>query len=325
MIDIHPLMIPISTPSSRILGSDDPLLDEMVSLSERGDLLGAASRAQALWNSGIFDIRTIGFYLCGAFIESELESLPLILQCIEICLGESWEHLEPHEHRKRYGDGALRWLFMTITSQLRFHKRSQKESWRALLQRWEQLPQAQLFASFDRCAAKISDVLHSSAAKDALYGLVAWLKTLPVATAPAASALAAPGDGATSESAESAAKAGGATAAATGSGSEPAAATLTLPISPAMKKLMGKLDAFGRLIALGKFRHAAIVYKDIQTSIGSFDPRQYLPSLFGSYYGHILDHADKITKHMNEDKGFVVDTLKELYQIDLDLFVSSNG
>jgi hypothetical protein len=101
--------------------------------------------------------------------------------------------------------------------------------------------------------------------------------------------------------------------------------TLSVPLSPPMQKLLRKLDAFGRLVNLGKFRHAAIVHRDIQASLTGFDPRQYFPSLFGDYYGHVVTHADKITKHIGEDKGFLADALRELYQTDLDLFVSSKG
>lgn len=332
MIDIQPLLVPCTAASGHQLAADDPLLDEMISLAERGELTGAASRAQAIWSEGIFDIRTIGFYLCGAFTESGLAALPSILRCIETCLGASWEHLGPSENKRRYGDSALRWLFTTITGQVRFHQRAQKDQWRTLLQHWEQQQQQQLFAALEQCASKLSSVLESDGAKTALYGLVAWLKTLP-----AAPAAAAPGPAAVAgdtlkpgEAGSSGAKSIPAAAASDSPQTLPelggaAAATLSVPMSPAMKKLLHRLDAFGRLIALGKFRHAAIVYKDIQASIGSFDPRQYMPSLFGSYYGHVIAHADKITKHMTEDKGFVVETLKELYQIDLELFVSSNG
>jgi len=332
VIDIQPLMVPCSAASGHQLAADDPLLDEMISLAERGELTGAASRAQAAWSEGIFDIRTIGFYLCGAFTESGLAALPSILRCIETCLGESWEHLGPSENKRRYGDSALRWLFTTITGQVRFHQRAQKDQWRTLLQHWEQQQQQQLFAALEQCASKLSSVLESDGAKTALYGLVAWLKTLPAAPASAAVGPSAaqgdmpkPGEGGGAKSVPAAAAAEPPQVPPELGGSGGGAATLSVPMSPAMKKLLHRLDAFGRLIALGKFRHAAIVYKDIQASIGSFDPRQYMPSLFGSYYGHVIAHADKITKHMTEDKGFVVEALKELYQIDLELFVSSNG
>ncbi len=334
MIDLAPLRTPLASAASPSLAASDPRLDEIVTLADRNQLRESAELAQTVWESGVHDVRILGFYLCGAFLQSGLSALPAICQALGTLLGPSWPSLGPDQNKERYAEGALRWLFTTITTQLRFAQRAQKEPWQAILTAWAALPQTELFSLLERTAGTLGDVLGSEGAKSVSLGLLTWLRTLP-AKSEAKPAAGIEGVGSTdrAEPANTPAANEGEDAVlspeAATRASTPSAAggspSLVVPLSPSMQRLLRKLDAFSRLVALGKFRHAAIVYKDIQASIGSFDPRQYFPSLFGDYYGHVVAHADKLTKHLGEDKGFMSDALRELYQTDLELFVTSKG
>lgn len=332
MIDLTPLLPPAlanpaEPPPAEPLDANQ--LDEIVSLSDHNQLLAAAERAQGAWSVGHRDVRILGFYLCGAFLQGGLGALLPIGRAIITQLKDAWPTLSPEQNKERHADAALRWLFSSILAQLRFAQRTQKEPWQEMLAAWAAQPQAQVLAELEAAAASMADVL-GSGAKTAAFAIVAWLRTLP----PTGEHKPAPAPTTNDPAADPQAMVPGA-----GSGgednslllvperspSESASPTLTLPLSPPMQKLLRKLDAFGRLVTMGKFRHAAIVYKDIQGSLSSFDPRQYFPLLFGDYYGHVVTNADKLTKHLGEDKGFLADALKELYQTDLERFVASKG
>lgn len=332
MIDLIPLLppalaIPADLPPSEPL--DASQLDEIVSLSDHNQLVAAAERAQAAWVAGHRDVRILGFYLCGAFLQGGLSALLPIGRAIITQLKDAWPTLSPEQNKERHADAALRWLFCSILSQLRFAQRTQKEPWQEMLAAWAAQPQAQVLSQLEAAAASMADVL-GSGAKTAAFAIVAWLRTLP----PTGENKPAPAPTTNDPAADPQAM-----FPAAGSGgednspllvperpsAESASPTLTLPLSPPLQKLLRKLDAFGRLVTMGKFRHAAIVYRDIQGSLSSFDPRQYFPLLFGDYYGHVVTNADKLTKHLGEDKGFLADALKELYQTDLERFVASKG
>ncbi|HNN93304.1 MAG TPA: type VI secretion system protein IglI family protein [Pseudomonadota bacterium] len=332
MIDLTPLLPPalansVEPPPAEPL--DASQLDEIVSLSDHNELLAAAEQAQAAWVAGHRDVRILGFYLCGAFLQGGLGALLPIGRAITTQLKDAWPTLSPVQNKERHADAALRWLFSSILAQLRFAQRTQKEPWQETLMAWAAQPQAQVLAQLESAAASMADVL-GSGAKTAAFAIVAWLRTLP----PTAENKSTPAPAAHDPAADALATTPPAGPGGEGnpplpvpgrSPSESASPTLTLPLSPPMQKLLRKLDAFGRLVAMGKFRHAAIVYKDIQGSLSSFDPRQYFPLLFGDYYGHVVTNADKLTKHLGEDKGFLADALKELYQTDLERFVASKG
>lgn len=332
MIDLTPLLppaLPIPAALPAPLPFDATQLDEIVSLADHNQLEPAAERAQAAWLAGHRDVRILGFYLCGAFMQNGLGSLLPIGRAIVAQLKDAWPALAPDQNKERHADAALRWLFGSIMAQLRFAQRTQKEPWQATLAVWAAQPQAQILSQLEAAAACMADVL-GSGAKTAAFALVAWLRTLPPAseTKPGA----APGTrDVVPDTPDGTVPTAGGTEGSTRptaperSVDESPSPTLTVPLSPPLQKLLAKLDAFGRLVTMGKFRHAAIVYKDIQASLNSFDPRQYFPLLFGDYYGHVVTNAEKLTKHLGEDKGFLADALKELYQADLERFVASKG
>lgn len=326
MIDLAPLLAPPSAAAPAPVAAEEARLDEIISLSDHNQLAEAAAAAQSAWLAGMHDVRILGFFLAGAYVQDGLRALPLLPRALNQILDAQWPGLAPVQNKERYADGALRWLFTTIMNQLRFFQRAGKEGWQTTLQDWAALPQSELLSLLEATAERIAEVTGQAGAKSAALSLVGFLKRLPQAASLAAATTSAGPDGGTvaggtdESTARAAEKHDHAT---TPEGA--ATALLSVPLSPAMQRLLRKLDAFGRLVNLGKFRHAAIVYKDIQASLTGFDPRQYFPSLFGEYYGHVVTHADKITKHIGEDKGFLADALKELYQTDLELFVSSKG
>jgi hypothetical protein len=101
--------------------------------------------------------------------------------------------------------------------------------------------------------------------------------------------------------------------------------TLTIVLSPSLHELMRKVAAFNRLVRLGKFKQAAIVHRDLKEHIEKFDPRLYLPSVFGEYCSNIVTHAEKLLPVLDIKNDFATQALIDLYRMDLDRFIAANG
>jgi hypothetical protein len=269
----------------------------------------------------------------GAFAESGLLALPPILQGITTALTASWPFLGPKDNKQRHCDVALRGLFTNILSELRFYQRGQGADWQARLQQWEKAPQQQILQRALAVAELLTRVLQAAQAQGQLVALRSVLYALPVAPIepPSAAAEASghlPPDAAAVDDSADIYEGKADPEMASSARLEPmssAAALLALPVAPPLALLMRKLDAFNRLVGLGKFRQAIIVYKDIEASLQAFDPRHYLPTLFSEFSKNVFVHADKLEKGLATKEDFAGNALALLYRIDLDLFIQAKG
>lgn len=342
MISITLLSSPLSAPAARELVETDQELAQLTALADRNEFITAAEQAAQLWRQQVYDVRTLGIYLLGIFMEQGVTALAPILSCIELACTTNWTYLGPARSKQKHLDGALRWLFINVANQLRFEKHRQGPGWQRILQQWEQAPQGAILESASRVTVTLGELLPSASSVGQLLGLRGLLAALPMASSPAAAAvievsgLATEPDQGGAEmkvlkgqepagstlNALPAATVGGAPGGALGSAS---GAMLTLPISPPMQILLQKLAAFNALVKQSKFRQAAIVYNDMRQSIEKFDPRLYLPSLFGEYFSNIVTHATELTQSLEAPNDFATQALSELYHTDLERFIAVNG
>lgn len=486
MIDTGPLEQQIQAPAARQLGLDDPDVNAILALAERNNLIGASERAQALWETKVYDVRTLGCYLAGVFMERGLVSLPLILDCVLKALTLNWPYLGPAERKQRLCDVSMRWLFTTLLTQMDFHHRTKTPQWEIWNKGWNQLTYRE---TVDRCvqlSMLLDDVIPSSRCRGPLMNFQTMLDGIvrpssetagwkakmadavmipappPPPDPPGSSTSQAAsssdddsssgddsspdgdsssgdesspdGDGdsdasgdesssssraskrssgsedekkdedggsdggdskssssrasqsdkasdsddekdsdkdddqddADSESKSSRASSRSASAESTadpverskrspistassiGIGIEsapssraqlrdssdsfvrmsipppfPTGDTATLPISPALRVLMRQLEAFTQLAKKGQLKKAAILYRQIQQSIAHFDPRFYLPSLFGAFYAQLAKNGSRINAKLKEPEDFASEALTELCRVDLDLFLST--
>lgn len=129
MINTQSLQQPLLSQSPREL---DVLSTEYEVLSHhlaRAQYVEAASVAERLWADGVHDVRILGHYLFGIFIERGLAGLSALFDLIEIALGDSWPHLAPLDRRERHSDAALRWLFGQVVHHIEHHKRDRDAHW----------------------------------------------------------------------------------------------------------------------------------------------------------------------------------------------------
>jgi hypothetical protein len=348
MVNVRILEMPLSGPSSRILGDNDPALDQVLSLAEHSQYVAAAELAEKLWQEQVYDVRSIGVFLLGAFVEQGMGALPDILSAILAVLTKQWEWMSPTTGKYKQFDVGLRWLVTGILGQFRFAQKVKSPQWAKWLSQWDQTNQKQTFERLQGLLAVLDSVLAGSLCKGSFLQLQKTLRELStthgekqsdikqasaVSTAVASSEqiidveLLNTGELNMKQLQESANESG----AAVGANSMKTATlpsalpSITITLSPPMHALMRKIGVFNRLVRLGRFKQAAIVYKDIKDHIEKFDPRIYLPSVFGEYFSNIVTHAEKLLPSLDTKDDFATRALIDLYQIDLELFIAATG
>jgi hypothetical protein len=97
--------------------------------------------------------------------------------------------------------------------------------------------------------------------------------------------------------------------------------TVTLEVTPALRALFEKLDAFEALIERDEHLRAAIVAADVQRELDAFDPRRYFPRLFAAHIARRVERRADLSLHARDRGGDEWNDLEELYRVDLDAFV----
>lgn len=137
-------------------------LAKVLSLVAADRFTEAAESAQALWEEKHYDLRLLGYFLFGAFLQHGLESLPEILGCVVQTLSINWEKVGPQQKKETHGDSTCKWLFSRLVHELKLHERLKDSAWESwngaeaaavLRQSIDQIPTVheRLANRFDEC------------------------------------------------------------------------------------------------------------------------------------------------------------------------------
>jgi hypothetical protein len=301
------------------LESSDERLEKVNGLVAKGAYLDAGRAAEALLREGLFDVRLVGPYLLGLFLEGGMAALPVVFHSLSSTLLRNWEFFGPRERKDIFADGSLRWLLKVLNKHLEHHERLKDETW----QRWrapenrEPLEQAltlseEIFSSFGR-------VMPRNGCEAPFRRLTQWLEghlqSLPVPASPEADAPQSEEPEVDEESQE-------------GSGDSRRsahAAGPTIPVSPALAELMRKLAAFDTLVERQDFRRATVVAADVLALLERFDPRVYLPMLFSRFFAGLSQHAEEVEPLLGNTESLGFRALDQLYRVDLEAFLKQGA
>ncbi len=292
-------------------------LEKVNDLVARSAYLDAARAAEALLREGIYDVRLVGPYLLGLFLEGGLEAMPAMFHSLSNTLLRNWQSFGPHERKDVFADAGLRWLLKLLNKHLEHHERLKDETW----QRWctpnnrEPLEQAltlseEIFSAFGR-------VMPRNGCEAPFRRLAQWLEghlqSLPAEEAPPAE----PESADEPEEDEPHARARPNES----MRSAPASAGPTLPVSPALAQLMKKLAAFNTLVERQDFLRAGVVAADVLQVVEHFDPRVYLPALFSRFFAGLSTHAEQVEPLLQSTESLSFRALDQLYRVDLETFL----
>jgi hypothetical protein len=321
------------------LAVEDSSVHRVSQLAHRGEVLEAARQAEALLADRVYDMRIIGYFLFGVFLERGINYLPDLLRRVRDLLGDDYSALGPNRKKMRVVDAVLLWLFQSVDARIRFHAEFRDETW----QGWLSACKPSLSMSISDAAAEVQ--IAANARLDDPQCLTALARVQRWASSDLGRALSRQGRPTASwqsePSVELAPEESGAapigpvaptsarstrtTLVGTGQAASPSR-TQTLPgepvgSSPAMAALQAKMRTFELLVGRGDHAKAAIVAHDIRHSIEHFDPVVYLPQLFADYFKALHRAIADIAPHWQDSDSPSFHALEQLYRTDPDAFL----
>jgi hypothetical protein len=292
----------------------------------------AARTAEELLRDGIRDVRIVGPYLFGSFVEQGLKAIPRIFHSVILCLTESWEAFGPREKKALLANNGLRWLFKTLSRHLLHHEKLKDEEWKRWREPSNRAPIEEGLSLGDPLLAACARTLPGGDCEQSVRPLLSWLqehlRAVPAEAPPMKEAPLA----AVPEPEEEPEEGPKAREFALEPQPRPVAIRSTVPapspgllISPAMELLLRKLQAFDVLVAQQDFLKAGIVAADVLGTIERFDPRVYLPTIFARFFSGLSSHAETLEPMLHNTESLAFRSLDQLYRVDLDAFLAQES
>ncbi|MFL5349777.1 MAG: type VI secretion system protein IglI family protein [Hyalangium sp.] len=295
------------------LESSDERISKVNDLVARSSYLDAARASEALLREGLYDVRLVGPYLLGLFLEGGMAAMPAMFQSLSSMLLRNWQFFGPRERKDVFADGGLRWLLKVLNKHLEHHERLKDQTWQAWSAPANREPLEQALTLSEEIFASFSRVLPSNGCEAPFRRLTQWLEGhLQSLPEPVSAQPSEPGPEEAPDEREPSEPGRPASAATAGP---------SIPVSPAMAELMRKLAAFNTLVEREDFTRATVVAADVMAVIERFDPRVYLPSLFSRFFAGLSTHAEQVEPLLQGTDALSFRALDQLYRVDLDTFL----
>lgn len=297
--------------------------DEIVSLIEQENIDQASSLIESALAKGIVDIRLIVYYCYAQFfnlgIKSFLDTFPSLISLIQ----DHWDNLKPSNKKEKQVQNSLNWYFSNAVSKLKYCSKQAKAG--KLEPIWI-LSTSEIFSTeldeIVKTLIQFQEFFQEKWTQTALnerfmhlLHLVQELRiftkeeVVPVEVVVEAPIVVEPHSESLPEPLPE---------------QLPALKQQEFPaVSGKMESLLQKLQIFEILIQKKEFLKAALVSKDIEQIIENFDPIEYFPKLFSSYFSLISREVSHLSEHWEnqETETLQLKYLKKLYQTDLNRFI----
>ena len=318
---------PLAVVDNPGLETMDPRLEEVSLLIQRAQYEEAAAQAESILAEGIYDIRLIGFFFYGAFLQQGIGGLKDIFDCLSGLLRDNWSAVGPVAKREKHAQTSLRWFSNQLLKKLQHEEGSKGDLWERWVSQTTSDEVGEAVDAADGLRRALSMVLEDGAGPiiDGLAKLVQWLQAFQQIVYREAEPEPET-EGAQRDEEEvvtpSARKA--ATSMPQVSAGPPASAdTIFVEGSYHLGVLMNKMEAFERLIAEEKYPRAALVADDINEIIAGFDPRLYFPKLFARFAFLQAANIQELIAFDEQKETAEWHALKDFYKVDLKEFVDS--
>ncbi|HLM47428.1 MAG TPA: type VI secretion system protein IglI family protein [Myxococcaceae bacterium] len=317
-LELHLLDKPLVGEASNLESSDERL-ERVNVLVSRSDYVDAAREAEALLRQGLYDVRLVGPYLLGLFIEGGLQSLPVVFHSLSKTLLLNWPSFGPTDRKDVVTDGGLRWFLKVLNKHLEHHERLKDEKWKRWGQPDNREPLEQALTLSEEIFAAFGRVMPRNGCEAPFRRLCQWmeghLRSLPT-PAPLHEPEPEPEPEPVEEDSQARSRPVEAPR------SAPESAGPTLPVSPALAQLMRKLAAFDTLVERQDFQRASVVAADVLNVVEHFDPRVYLPALFSRFFAGLSTSAEQVEPLLQSTETLSFRALDQLYRVDLDTFLA---
>ncbi len=318
------LTSPLDVSENPGLETIDPRFTDIATLVQNGDYAEATAQCHDILSEQIYDIRIICYYLYGYFIDSGLEVMAEIAQCLAILIREDIDAVGPVKNREKHVQTSLNWLLKFLLNKLQYDEKKKSTNWNTWISELSSDDVEEMLEAAEELRRSIGPVLEDKAGP-VLQGLgkfTDWLSSFQIVVyrepeeepeeeteeddfesedeieeenfqEEKKSTLSCADDAATSIE-----------------GSYP------------LKLLLRKIQAFDELIKTEKFQSAALIAADINNVIANFDPKIYFPKLFAGFSLHYASHINELSSYEQYHESVEWQALQELYKVDIKSFVN---
>jgi hypothetical protein len=317
MLEIQLLLNPLTPNENPGLDTLDPRFQEIAGFVEAGEFIRASEQTQTLLKEGIVDIRVISYFLYGAFLEGGLAGLSNVLAGLASLLGPNWPAVGPAQKKDKHAENGVAWFLSRLVKKLKGEEEAKSDEWTKWL---EQVPVDKVDAITQQIeAVKTAQNAAAPSQKlaDAIKALEDWVRAYRGFVEAEAKKNAA------SEPPPEEPKAEEEAAPEEGARPRPAAAPtdgFVVEGSIHLQELGRKLAAFEQLVKRKEFARASVVYQDVTTIVDHFDPRVFIPKMFGSFYALSMRHLDELLPDLEKKETPGWKAMDQLYRVDVETF-----
>lgn len=314
------------------LATFDPRFSDIVTLVQEAKYEDAANKSEEVIAQEIYDIRIIGYFLYGHFLDNGVEAMTEIYQCLADLLGEQLEALGPVKKREKHIQSSLNWLMKQLHKKMQYEESKNSDTYQFWI---EQVSNDQIQQAFD-AGNELGDILDSvledaaGGVQDGLLKVNDWLHAFQ----PLVYSEEEPEEDEELGQDESEDTNWNDTQEDDNFENE---ADLVPKIKPEknsgptdfalhgsadLNLLLKKLEAFESLITDNKYASAALVADDISSILNNFDPKLYFPKLFSRFFLLFASHFNELITYQKYTDTAQWNALQELYKVDIESFVS---
>ena len=109
------------------LETTDPRFSDIATLMQEGKYEEAAAKSEAIISEKIYDIRAIGYFFYGHFMEQNVLAMADIYLCLADLLSDNMEALGPAKNRKKHIQTILNWLMRQIIKKLQYEEEKKSD------------------------------------------------------------------------------------------------------------------------------------------------------------------------------------------------------
>jgi hypothetical protein len=307
----------LPTSESPGLESFDPRMGEITGLVQSGEFLESARQVEQLINEEIYDIRLVGYFYFGIYLEQGLGALAAVFDSLTHTLAENWEAFGPLKQREKAAQSGIGWLFKQLSRNFERTERTKGETWDGWVAQLTTEDVDRTLEAADALRVALGGSLGDEAAPvlDNLARLRDWLQGFRGAVPDPPSLDSDEEQDLDDELVEEASEP-----------DPPALATQVAPAgsSPQMAQLLKKLAVFEQLVQRGEMFRAKVVADDVTGLLQSFDPLLYLPEVFSTYLRLCAENIDSLVQFDPTKGSPQWRAAEQFYRVDVDGFAATD-
>ena len=298
----------------------DPRFDEIVGFIDRAEYEEAANAVEGILQSGIYDIRTIGYFAYGIFLEQGPAIIGNLFDALSQLLNNNFEKIGPAKNREKQSQSAFRWFLSQLIKKLQYEEKKNDTTWANWLQscNTEQVDLATDKTDIFRRALTANLEDKAGPLIETISKLTAWLNDFRQVAKPVIE------DEPEEEQEETVVEETVTTPAVQSAPQAAPQAALSegTQLTSKLDELQIKIDAFKQLCNQHDFTKASIVSEDLEHIIANFTPQEYFPQSFSQYFASMAIHATDLSPHWSERETLGWKALDRLYKVDPESFLN---